>query len=265
MKKSLAILTVLCLFASVSVGAELLVTRYPVDRDNFKDTSTPMYNYGRKCNARWAKDKQEVTHYADWTEDQLLDLEAALAQPLPPGDYTAWEVRYAFTGVSWEGPNPASVIWFGAFSSATDWVNDEAPDNTGPNLDVGACDAYADSVPVPEVNWIDPVSGLAVSFWGLPELTNSVPFVGFVPTVPVNFGNMAVVVDPPVLAALIGDPNVRGLRCWSDLWNNHQVYARGQWGDPGAAAALELWAIPEPATMLLRGLGGVGLVLRKRR
>jgi hypothetical protein len=266
MRKALAIVAVVALSASVASAGPMMVSSWVCDRDNSNDSSSPLLNYGRKCNARWAKDKQETTHYADWSEEQLMEIEVALAGP-PPDPYDAWEVRYAFTGVTWEGPNPANVVWFGAFQSGVDWVNDEACDNAGPFAGVGACHLYSNDAGGAAVPWTLPGGGGPVAnFWALPELTNSVPFVGYVPsTGPGDAYLMRVPVDPPVLNLLINDPDTRGLRCWSDQWNNHQVYYRGQWGCPGVAARLELWAVPEPATLLLIGLGGVGLVLRKRR
>jgi hypothetical protein len=263
MKRVLAIVAVVCLVASVSSAAELLVQKWICDRDNFNDTSNTLRNYGEKCNARIAKDKQETTLYVDWSQDQYEEINAMMATP-PPAPYTAWEVRVGVSGVGWEGANPAAVIWFGAFQSLNDWNANESCDNTVGD-DLGACNSWADSVPTPEVPWLN-LAGNAVSFWGLPELTNSVPIVGFLPSpAPGTEHLMQAKLDPAVLYKLKHDETCRGLRFWSEAYLNHQVYARGQWGCPGpAATALKLYAVPEPATMLLIAVGGV-LLLRKKR
>jgi hypothetical protein len=234
MKRVLAIILTVGLLATVAVAQPDLILVN--DRDNANDTLAPLNNYGRKCNVRWAKNKQETTLYCDW-DDGTLDQLRAMISGLDPDDYT---VEFCVTGVTWEGPNPANVVWVETFRSVNDWVNDESCDNTGPNPDVGACHLYADSTTVPETNWIDPDTSTPGNFWAMPARLNSVPFVGYVPsTGPGDNPTMKVVLDQALVDDLLSDrsvSNVRGLRCWSEQWNNHQVYARGQWGCPGAAA-----------------------------
>jgi hypothetical protein len=264
MKGLLAFLGVLGLVASIGLGEDWYYRKYICDRDNFNDTVSPLLNYGRKANGRLAKDRQETTLYCDWSESQLMDLQALLqSQPTFPPYWP--QVHLAVTGVTWEGANPANVVWFGAFSSGNDWNANEGCDNTGPLAQVGACHLYADDADGAAIPWTLPDTVPVADFWQLPELTNSVPIVGFVPsTGPADVHTMMAAVDAAVLDKLINDPTCRGLRFWSEQWNNHQVYARGQWGCPGPAAAA-LIVIPEPATMLLLTAGAAALIARKRR
>jgi hypothetical protein len=248
---------------SAALADEIMVSSYVCARDNQNSTASVLRNWGRKCNVRFAKSDGDGTLYCDWSENDLQELWAAM-QGVPPAPNTDWEVRFAVTGTTW-APDHDDPTDFGAFFSDNDWVNDESCDNTGPFDDVGACDSFANSVPVPETPWAN--AGVPVSFWGLAENTNSTPFPNFRgsadPGVPYL---MKAPVDMAVLQDLILDPNCRGLRCHSDVGgHNHNVYARGQWGCPGVAPRLELWAVPEPATMMLIGAGAVALVLRKRR
>lgn len=297
MRKALVILAVIGMFASVGMAGPLQVARFPCARDNFNDASNPLANSGAACNDRWCKPWERAIHYADWSEADLMEIEAILASPVP-APYDAWEVRFATTGATWEAPGPGVVIWFGAFLSATDWVegngdagNGVAGDGTGASHSYAQCSnpTVCDATSIDWVCSNDLVSACDFRSWpvapcgpglGLNQWTNSVPFVGFRPsTGPGDLDTNQAVVDlgpGGTLDILINDPLCRGLRAGIDgtmnmdpvpaqAGYNEQIYARGQWGTPGAAAALLVYAVPEPATLLLIAVGGIGLVLRKRR
>ena len=55
----------------------------------------------------------------------------------------------------------------------------------------------------------------------------------------------------------------RGLRMWDEEYFNDQNMARERWG-ASADPQLVLY-IPEPATMILLGLGGLGMLIRRKR
>lgn len=263
MRKALTIAAVIGLIAPLAMAQDLLVATYAVERDNFNIKNTSL-NDGHGCNGRWAKADGDATHYADWSEADLQDLKALIASA-PPAGYTGYEVRYAFTG-AFGGFQLLWQVQFGAFASTNDWNPDESGDNRAPALNTGASDLMADDQLAVQLPWVDPGTGAPVTFWGLPELTNSVPFIGWRPsTGPGDVDHLQAVVDQAVLDALIDDPLVRGLRCHSTEYFNEQVYARGQWGTSTAAAKLLVYAVPEPASLLLVAFGGVGLLLRKKR
>ena len=234
MQRLLAILVVTCV-CSAGFAAEIMVSSYVCERDNVNTTASVLKNYGQKSNGRFAKSDGDGTMYCDWSVNQLEALWAEM-QGVPPAPNTDWEVRFAVTGTTWDADHDDPTD-FGAFFSENDWTGPEDCSNAGPSNDVGACDSFADSVPVPETPWLN--AGVPVSFWGLAENTNSTPFPNFRgsagPAVPYL---MRAPVDMAVLQDLIFDTNCRGLRCHSDVGgHNNQVYLRGQWGCPGPAAA----------------------------
>ena len=264
MKKSLVLLAVVGLLASVC-SAEQVMLKVTCARDNFNLTNAPGQNCGHKCNARWAKGKQE-TMYCDWEEQDVEEILLMIQTP-PPAPFTGWEVRFATTGVGWDAPDPNAIIYFGAFDSGLDWNANESCDNAACANQAGACDSFSDDTAGANIPWTLCDMSPVPSFWQLPELTNSVPFLGFNPSPgPATVDTNQAVVDLAVLQKLAYDPCTRGLRCWSNEYPNFQIYARGQWGCPGPAApALLVVAVPEPTTMLMIGLGGLGMLIRRKR
>ncbi len=247
MKKLLGIILAVGLLATVAGAQDLILT---VARDNANDTSSPLLNYGRNCNVRFAKDKQESTLYGDWDPADMATL-ATMIEGLDESEYT---VEFRAAGVSWEGPNPSAVIWVETFRSVNDWLvcdlANAAPgdgsatecDNGAAEPSMGACHLYASDSPAGTIPWVNPDTMATGNFWAMPARLNSVPIVGYVPSTvdPITPGWNTVVLDNALVLDLISDREttyVRGLRCWSEDYLNHQVYARGQWGCPGPAAA----------------------------
>lgn len=80
--------------------------------------------------------------------------------------------------------------------------------------------------------------------------------------------DIGVVLDPAMVADLLTNPLNRGIILWElvDLGHpdeNWQVYMRDQGNQPDPYIRVTL--IPEPASMLLIAVGGVGALLRRRR
>ena len=262
MARILTVLAVLGLAVSLA-PAETVVGQWNCERDNFNVNYSPGetdWNAGLTWNWRYSKVQQEGTYYCDWSYDALEELEQLLAAG--PADPNNWlEVRFGIYGTS--GASATKVSQLQTLDSVTDWA--EGQDNRGPSTGGAANDFAVGPAPGGTVPWVDAATQQPAVFWNLSSaFTNSVPMLGWKNGPEVANMNQ-VVLDPPLVMHLIGSQYNRGLRAFQMDWDgteNAGCAAIGQWDGGGKLLLVE---VPEPATMLLLGVGGLGVLLRKKR
>jgi hypothetical protein len=269
-------------FAVSAAQADTVLAQYFASRDNFNANyhfgqadSECTWNAGATGNWRFSKVQQEGTYYCDWSADDKAALAEAIANWTPSAPGNTLEVMFAISGTS--GASAIKDAHVQTLDSYTDWVegaNDRATPTPG---QTGACDAYAvydGTNPGSSTQWQTAVQGNARQpvdqFWDLPsQYTNTQDIMGW-KNGPSDDDLNTVVLDSDLVSWLLGgSPYCRGLRFWQDGYDgteNAGCAAIGQWGGLGSSGGrLMLVEVPEPASMALLVIGGVGVLLRKKR
>ena len=211
--------------------------------------------------AQWMEAEAVAEGWADLADavaNGAVQVEFQVAAPADVPDkrvvlQTLWSENDWTEG---DGPNNyANYNWTTDSAVTNSHAQDKLPDSTG------------------AVDWVDPSTGESVQGRELPGLVNSAKIEGLLGTSdPGNVVWNGAVLDEAVWKDLILHENPSGyqtvgLATAGDGWgnmDNAQIYFRERWGD-SADPSLLITIVPEPASMLLIGLGAVGLVLRRKR
>jgi len=269
MARILALLVVLGF--AVTIAQAGVVGIWDCERDNFVANyqTENNWNCGLTWNWRFSKWKQEGTYYCDWSADDLAELDAYLAAGT--GDpNTEYVVAVGVYGTSYAGVYKTTGVQ--TLDSMTDWAEGDRNKEDPPAGVDGATGYLANANG--DVKWKTAVQGDAGRevdhFWELPsQKTNTREMAGIWLNGSGTVDNMnTVVLDADLVDWLIDSPYCRGLRFFGtsgggpDFPENAGVAAIGQWN---GGAKLILLEVPEPATMMLLAIGGVGVLLRKKR
>jgi hypothetical protein len=284
MRKALAFLAVVSV-ASLALGAPSM--DFPVARDSAFDMNNPNANAGAAGQARGAKATWwENSSWYDW---DTTEIEAYIAANGGMGMVA--KVEFFIRPVTlWarDETDPANIgIGVYPLLSQNDWAEGDGPSTGGAYnwtegtlactrnyaghdyTTVGGTLPPADTVAC--VPWVEP-GGNAVEIRDtrLRGPKNLVDFISPVDragwaAAPYDIG---VVLDPAFVADLLTNPINRGIILWEydDLGHpdeNWGVYLSEQGNQPDPYIRVTL--VPEPASMLLIAVGGVGALLRRRR
>ena len=284
MKTALAFVCVLGLVASAAVADIFNTTR---DNSVLGHSQERTINCGASSNNRIAKNTQHMM-IMDFDTDAMKAFE--VANPLAVGEYykyelflsvySGWAVTPAAVNIrtlnsasewaegdgnwadlDWTPGTPASIY---GYAQAYWQVNDN-----GTTTCTG--DDYKEVDPALSIKWQDETSGSDVS--NLPGLAHNYQNnLDFVASSADHDNYVGVVLDddadPMNLNLLVDDllNNTlnRGLRTWKDAYGNEKVAFREQSG--GARTPyIEVTVVPEPFSLALLGLGGLGLLIRRKR
>ncbi|HET6430095.1 MAG TPA: PEP-CTERM sorting domain-containing protein [Phycisphaerae bacterium] len=264
MARILMLLAVLGFAVSLAPAETEIMVIHP-DRDNFNVNYSGETNWNAGGTNSWrvGKGQQEGTYYCDYSYDNLQLLKDAMDNFVPSAPGNWLEVRLLSVGNGYQSTVKTTSVE--TLDSQTDWIegtNDRGISTLGASNDNAA-------VGVP---WVT-ATGAQVTFWNLPSAyLNSTTYVGwrsriYDAGVLVQDGDNEITLDMPLVMHLINEPNCRGLRMFGH-WDgpgaeeNAAIATRTQWS---TGAMLRLVEVPEPATMVLLTLGGLGVLLRKKR
>lgn len=289
MKKALVLLVVLSM-TSWAMGAPAM--SFPVNRDAGQDMGSSDANSGAATMVRGAK--------ATWREDSsFYDWDtAAIESFIGANGGTAMVSKVVFgvyPGTLWGrdlvNPDTVGIKVYG-LQSQTDWMEGNGTSIwTNWNWTLGTAavtenraqamwrwndggtpgittDDFKELDPMSQ-DWID-VGGTArdlrdPQMWPIQNAKDLIaPAAGWAVGTPVE-----VDLDPAFVADLLGNGMNRGIVLWEnadlphpdDNWQAHMK----EWGGGARAAYIRVEMIPEPATMVLLGLGGLGMLIRRKR
>jgi len=283
MKRGLAILALVVLFASVGAAAPI-VLEYPATRD------TSCIGAGQAhCNAGampWIRAGKGVSNSGElaligWSDHagMLAEIEAAAASMGVALDSPFVQCTYKiYIGPKYNDSMDATVknlsvgavmhenvTWYEGDSTnydapydwtectyAATWSNAAEFD---PNW---VCDP-----PLTVIDWKDPTNHWSNrEFKQLPVIQNSTGWTA---------GDLAndawsppLTLDYNVWYNLLAYDHVVGIKQWGSGWGNADNVEMAT-KDEGRGPVMTFTIIPEPASLLLMGIGGVGLMLRRKR
>ena len=277
MKKALAFVAVLGLVGSAAVADIFNTTK---DNSVLGHSAERLLNCGATSNNRVAKWSQHL---------MVLDFDTAAmkafetANPLGAGQY--YQAELFLRVYSGWGATPRNV-GLGTLNVGVDWAEGDGNwGNYGWSAGTGASiyayaeaywqvndngtttctgDDFTEIDPTLSVPWKNEAGTAVSNLPSLPiNLTNSVNFVAS----SADHGSyVGVVLDAAVYDDLVNNSLNRGLRTFhiDDHDNNSKVAFREQSG--GAQTPyIELTVVPEPFSLALLGLGGLGLLIRRKR
>jgi len=264
MRKALVILAfvaVVALCANLSQAGPRITAQCSQDNFNMNYPGETGMNKGGSGVYRFAKAKQEGTWYADWSYDDKAALKAGMA---------AWAAEGGVYGVDYWVQFEIATGPYGVHGGKLFTPGISVFFADGPWAELQAANDFravdTSTVPPTMIRWAYNPDQTWKKFWDLTEILNSAPVVGNwdQASIPAVYCWNRAVVDQAVIDALVNDPTAMGLRAvdWLGQWYNDNAMAKGQWGGGGRGRLL---LVPEPATMLLIGVGAVGLMLRRRR
>ena len=284
MRNALVIFAAVALVVSIGVAAPVM--DFNVIKDTGNDHGSRNANAGAAGTVRGAKNPwMEDTSYYDWDTAAIEDfinanggvgmiakVEFYLMPVTCPGQGTNVGINvFALqSGNDWAEGDGGSIWpafnWSGPGGPAATYNNAQGYwrwNDAGTPADTS--DDFKEDDPTQTLPWTNPVGGAAV---GGVDHSSLRPIQNSLDWDPGDVGGVyyGVVLDPAVYLDIIQNPLNRGIILWDLLDAPHpDENWQANMRESGLPAYLRVTMVPEPASLLLIGLGGLGVLLRKKR